>query len=151
MICFDRHRIVHLMGILIVGVSLMVGCTMPDNRVVCRDVNVGSWHEPMTISFSNEEARHCDIDLLLHVNSEFKVQQCEFEIETLTPDSLRYVERVSMPVMKEQLLPTGHLFDITLPYRRNVELAKNGEYNITITPLIPLSNVEAVGVNFQLK
>lgn len=150
--CWHLHRVAVSVSIIVVALCLMVGCSVPENRVVYKDVNVREWNEGATIALTHDgKPRRCDMDILLHVNSDFDARQCAFEISTIAPDSLRYSESVILPISEAQLSETEHFFDVRIPYRRDVEFAKNGEYNIVITPLAPLSNVEAVGVNFQLK
>lgn len=152
MVCCRLHRMASFVSIIVVALCLMVGCNLPENRVVYKDVNVGKWDESATIVFTHEgKPYRCDMDILLHVNSGFKVQRCAFEISTITPDSLRYTESVTVPISEAQLSKTEHFFDISIPYRRDVDMDKNGEYKIVISPLVPLSDVESVGVNFQLK
>ena len=150
--CWRLHRVAGFVSIIIVALCLMVGCDVSENRVVYKDVNVREWDESATIAFTHDgKPRRCDIDILLHVNRDFDARQCAFEISTITPDSLRYAESVTIPISEMQLSETEHFFDVCIPYRRDVGIDKNGEYKIIILPLVPLSDVEAVGVNFQLK
>ena len=150
--CCRLHRVVNFVSIIMVALCLMVGCKLPENRVVYKDVNVGVWDEGATIVFTHDgKPCRCDMDILLHVNRGFKAQRCAFEISTITPDSLRYTEDVAVLISEAQLSETKYLFDISIPYRRDVDMDKNGEYKIVISPLVPLSDIESVGVNFQLK
>lgn len=146
------NRAVCLSGAMLAVLCLLVGCAVPENRVVYKDVNVGTWQQSATIEFSySEEPRCSDVDLLLHVNRNFRPCDLGFEVTVITPDSLRYTEQIFISATMLPPMVTDRMEDIKIPYRRDMELAKKGEYNIVITPLAPLSDVEAVGVNFQLK
>lgn len=152
MLHWCRNRVVCFRGAAFAVLFLLVGCAMPYNRVFYQDVNVMTWQQRAVITFSyDEEPRYGDMDLLLHVNGDFEPRDLNFEITVISPDSLRYTECISVPQPVRHAATSDHVEDIKIPYRQDVELAKRGEYTVEIMPLTPLSGVESVGVNFQLK
>ena len=102
------------------------------------------------MSYTNNDTEHnYDLSLVLHINRRFTAKQLDVEIVTMTPDSLRYGERVSLPVNFKWESPTTPMTDVAIPYREDVHLRCKGEYKVTITPLNDVVGVAAAGINFQ--
>lgn len=131
----------------------LAGCSMPDNVVRYTDVNVVEWQEEAVVQYENksDDARLCDMDMLFHVNRHFVADTLDVRITTITPDSLRYTERLYIPVKVEWNKATEYSADVLVPYRRNVTFDKQGVYVIGIEPVVAVSGVESVGINFQMK
>lgn len=136
----------------VVTLLLFVQCRTTECSVVMEDVDINDWSEETTVSYTNKQtANNYDLNIILHVNRRFKAKQLEFEITTMTPDSLRYSEQVTLPVSLSWENPTAVTTDIELPYRRDVTLRCEGEYTMVIAPRQSIVGVEAAGINFQMK
>lgn len=136
----------------VVTLLLFVQCRTTECSVVMEDVDINDWSEETTVSYTNKQtANNYDLNIVLHVNRRFEAKQLEFEITTMTPDSLRYSEQVTLPVSLSWENPTAVTTDIELPYRRDVTLRCEGEYTMVITPRQSIVGVEAAGINFQMK
>ena len=136
----------------VVTLLLFVQCRTTECSVVMEDVDINDWSEETTVSYTNKQtANNYDLNIVLHVNRRFEAKQLEFEITTMTPDSLRYSEQVTLPVSLSWENPTAVTTDIELPYRRDVTLRCEGEYTMVITPRQSVVGVEAAGINFQMK
>lgn len=136
----------------VVTLLLFVQCRTTECSVVMEDVDINDWSEETTVSYTNKQtANNYDLNIVLHVNRRFEAKQLEFEITTMTPDSLRYSEQVTLPVSLSWENPTAVTTDIELPYRRDVTLRCEGEYTMVITPQQSIVGVEAAGINFQMK
>ena len=136
----------------VVTLLLFVQCRTTECSVVMEDVDINDWSEETTVSYTNKQtANNYDLNIVLHVNRRFTAKQLEFEITTMTPDSLRYSEQVTLPVSLSWENPTAVTTDIELPYRRDVTLRCEGEYTMVITPRQSIVGVEAAGINFQMK
>lgn len=133
-------------------VLAFVGCAMPDNVVLYTDVNVVKWSDKATVELDyKDEPRTCDMDMLFHINRHFIADTLSLEITTITPDSLRYTEKLCVPVAVEWNDSDSRSVDLSVPYRRDVTLDRQGVYAISIRPVVPVSGVESAGVNFQMK
>lgn len=151
------NRVVYRCVVVLAIAFVLAGCGMPDNVVRYTDVNVVEWQEEAVVEYENEydnksdEARLCDMDMLFHVNRHFVADTLDVRITTITPDSLRYTERLYIPVRVEWSKATEYSADVLVPYRRNVTFDKQGVYVIGIEPVVAVSGVESVGINFQMK
>ena len=135
-----------------VTLLLFVQCRTTECSVVMEDVDINDWSEEATLSYTNKQTEHnYDLSVVLHVNRRFKAQQLALEITTMTPDSLRYSEQVTLPVSFSWESPTDVTTDIELPYRQDVALRCKGEYKMVIAPQQSVVGVEAAGINFQMK
>ena len=134
----------------VVALLLFTQCRMAECTVVMEDVNINNWCNEVSVSYTNNDTEHnYDLSLMLHVNRRFTAKQLDVEIITMTPDSLRYGERVSLPVNYKWESPTTPMTDVAIPYREDVHLRCKGEYKVTITPLNDVVGVAAAGINFQ--
>ena len=134
----------------VVALLLFTQCRMAECTVVMEDVDINNWCNEVSVSYTNNDTEHnYDLSLVLHVNRRFTAKQLDVEIVTMTPDSLRYGERVSLPVNFVWDNPTMPMKDVAIPYREDVHLRCKGEYKVTITPLNDVVGVAAAGINFQ--
>lgn len=134
------------------AIVLLTQCRVSENNVVMADVDINDWNEEASISYTNKQTEsNYDLSIMLHVNRRFKAKELELEITTMTPDSLRYSERVTLPVRFSWEQTSSATSDIDIPYRQSVTLRCEGEYKMVITPLQSVVGVEAAGVNFQMK
>ena len=135
-----------------VSVVAFVQCNAPRNVVLFDDVNLGEWCEPAEVVLRKQQGQSvADMSIVLHVNHNFSADTIGVEVAVHTPDSLRYVERVVMPVTVEWGDDKNGFVDVEIPYRRDVSFAVEGDYLISLQPLSVLQGVEAAGVNFQWK
>jgi hypothetical protein len=135
-----------------VTLLLFTQCGSTECSVVMQDVDIDGWTDEATLTYTNKQTENnYDLSVVLHVNRRFKAKQLEFEITTMTPDSLRYSEQVTLPVSLSWENPTAVTTDIELPYRRDVTLRCEGEYTMVIAPRQSIVGVEAAGINFQMK
>lgn len=131
-------------------VALSSGCSQEVNVVSMTDVNIAKWKEPITVTLENEASNVIgDLTIVLHVNRLFEAQDVEFEVVSMTADSLRYSESIAAKSVVEWPAVTAQSFDIEIPYRHNVEMRKMGQYSFTITPLTPLKGVESAGISYK--
>ena len=136
----------------VVTLLLFAQCRTTECSVVMEDVDINDWSEEATLSYTNKQTENnYDLSVVLHVNRRFTAKQLELEITTMTPDSLRYSEQVTLPVSLSWENPTAVTTDIELPYRQNVSLRCEGEYTMVIAPQRSVVGVEAAGINFQMK
>ena len=134
----------------VVALLLFTQCRMAECTVVMEDVDINNWCNEVSVSYTNNDTEHnYDLSLVLHVNRRFAAKQLDVEIVTMTPDSLRYSERISLPVNFVWDNPTMPMKDVAIPYRQDVHLRCKGEYKVTITPLNDVVGVAAAGINFQ--
>lgn len=134
----------------VVALLLFTQCRMAECTVVMEDVDINNWCNEVSVSYTNNDTEHdYNLSLVLHVNRRFTAKQLDVEIVTMTPDSLRYGERVSLPVNFKWESPTTPMTDVAIPYREDVHLRCKGEYKVTITPLNDVVGVAAAGINFQ--
>ncbi len=132
-----------------VATVICTQCRMADCSVRIVDVNTDMWDDEATITFvNNDTAAMRNLDLILHVNKDFDADSISLDITVFTPDSLRYRERVALPVNARWNADMRQV-DIEVPYRRNVVFAHEGKYTINMTPVAGVSGVEAAGINFQ--
>lgn len=130
-------------------IALCYSCGSSD-VVIMQDVNIGSWDEQATICFENEQAGSLyDIDIVLHVNSNYSTKSCQMEIAVTAPDSLSTSEIITLHTPLEAKSPAAKARDIVVPYRRRIEMTQSGAYNYTLRPVTPLSDVESVGIVFK--
>ena len=135
-----------------VTLLLFVQCRTTECSVVMEDVDINGWTEEATLSYTNKQTENnYDLSVVLHVNRRFTAKQLSLEITTMTPDSLRYSEQVTLPVNLSWENPTAVTTDIELPYRQDVTLRCEGEYTMVIAPQQSVVGVEAAGINFQMK
>ncbi len=133
-------------------ILLLTQCRMSECNVVMADVDIDNWSDETELSYVNQQTvQNYDLSLMLHVNRRFRAEQLEVEVTMLTPDSLRYSERVVLPVEFSWEDTTTPTTDIALPYRTDVNLRCEGEYKMVITPQHSVVGVEAAGINFQMK
>lgn len=136
----------------VASVVAFVQCNAPRNVVLFDDVNLGEWREPAEVVLHHQQGRSVgDMSILLHVNHNFSADTIGVEVVVHTPDSLRYTERIVMPVTVEWGDDKNGFVDVEIPYRRDVSFAVEGDYLISLRPLRGVQGVEAAGVNFQWK
>lgn len=136
----------------LMAVTMFTQCRVAESSVAMRDVSIDGWTEPVTVSYNNTDPTPLrDLNVTLHINRHFTVSDIALEITTLTPDSLRYTESITLPVQAEWPGNNTMAIDVELPYRRDVHFSHEGEYSIILRPLQSLQGVEAAGINFQTK
>ena len=136
----------------VLAVALHSSCGITDPVVAMGDVSIDGWSEPVSVNYYNSDTSSpLDLDVTLHINRRFVAPSIALEITTLTPDSLRYSESVTLPVRVRWPSNRAKTTDIALPYRRDVHFAHKGEYHISLRPLQDVVGVEAAGITFQMK
>ena len=136
----------------IIAMLVFVQCRTEQSAVAMGDVSIDGWDNPITVTYKNTEAdRLCDLGVTLHINRRYATDSVALEISTLTPDSLRYSEVVTLPAKAEWPSKQSTTMDIAIPYRHDVRLMHEGEYYIILRPLQSIEGVEAAGINFQTK
>ena len=134
---------------ILVASALLAQCRMAECNVALTDVNALSWSDEATVKYVNGDTTSLrDLDLVLHVDRSFESGELQLDISVATPDSLRYVERVTVPAVAQW---RGNIrrTDIRMPYRRRVRFALEGKYSIGIKPVGEVRGVEAAGINFS--
>ena len=139
-------------AVAIIAMLVFVQCRTEQSAVAMGDVSIDGWDNPITVTYKNTEAnRLCDLGVTLHINRRYATDSVALEITTLTPDSLRYSEVVTLPAKAEWPSKQSTTMDIAIPYRHDVRLMHEGEYYIILRPLQSIEGVEAAGINFQTK
>lgn len=128
-----------------VCVLFVMGCYTPYRSVVA-DVDAGTWDEPAELILPNTDTLDA-FDWQLFVRSDDRIAADTFtlRIAVETPDSLRF-EEPFLVCLSGQSAPAALLRESLVGYRRNVRLARTGDYRLTIRPTRPLRGVEAVGI-----
>lgn len=130
----------------ILGLWLFVGCMHP-TQAVMKDVNPYGWRTTAKIELENGDTSTLrDISLVVRTNRQFRADTIPVAITLLTPDSCHFDEEVAFP-MRHRHSPAALRLISELGYRNKVKLNHLGTYTIEITPLRPLSGIEAVGIN----
>lgn len=146
------NRVLRRVLMALMAVTMFTQCRVAESSVAMRDVSIDGWTEPVTVSYNNTDPTPLrDLNVTLHINRHFTVSDIALEITTLTPDSLRYTESITLPVQAEWPGNNTMAIDVELPYRRDVHFSHEGEYSIILRPLQSLQGVEAAGINFQTK
>ena len=139
-------------AVAIIAMLVFVQCRTEQSAVAMGDVSIDGWNNPITVTYKNTEAdRLCDLGVTLHINRRYATDSVALEITTLTPDSLRYSEVVTLPTKAEWPSKQSTTMDMAIPYRHDVRLMHEGEYYIILRPLQSIEGVEAAGINFQTK
>lgn len=139
-------------AVAIIAMLVFVQCRTEQSAVAMGDVSIDGWDNPITVIYKNTEAdRLCDLGVTLHINRRYATDSVALEITTLTPDSLRYSEVVTLPAKAEWPSKQSTTMDMAIPYRHDVRLMHEGEYYIILRPLQSIAGVEAAGINFQTK
>lgn len=126
-------------------------CGVEPCRVAMADVDSSRWDQAVTVTYENTDtASLYDMSVVLHVSPQFDMQHMSFDIEILSPDSMRMREQVTLAIVdKDSVAADAYGKDVEAPYRRRVRLSRKGPYAVTLTPREPVSDVEAAGVTFQ--
>ena len=146
------NRVLRRVLMALMAVTMFTQCRVAESSVAMRDVSIDGWTEPVTVSYNNTDPTSLrDLNVTLHINRHFTASDIALEITTLTPDSLRYTESITLPVQTKWPSNNTMAIDVELPYRRDVHFSHEGEYSIILRPLQNLQGVEAAGINFQTK
>ena len=138
-------------AVAIIAMLVFVQCRTEQSAVAMDDVSIDGWDNPITVAYTNtDQDALCDLGVTLHINRRFATDSVALEITTLTPDSLRYSEVVTLPAKAEWPSKQPTTMDIAIPYRHDVRLMHEGEYHIILRPLQSIEGVEAAGINFQI-
>lgn len=115
------------------------------------DVDSSRWEQTATVTYENTDTTTLyDMSVVLHVSPRFDMRQMTFDIEILSPDSMRMREQVTLAIIdKDSVAADAYGKDVEAPYRRRVRLHRKGAYAVRLTPLPPVAEVEAAGVTFQ--
>lgn len=143
--------IIHIrIFVAVLASMVLTQCRIAENTVVMEDVNISGWESSTVVKYQNRDTSSLrNMSLALHVNRLYYQEQIEVEICTMSPDSLRFTERVVLPAQAQWPSATAPTVDLEIPYRRDVHLRCEGEYVVSITPERSIRGVEAVGINFQ--
>lgn len=125
-------------------------CNINPNSVAVADVSRSGWVEQIDLVYDNQDTSALyDMGVVLRLSSGFQAKMLQLNMVIVTPDSLRYEERVALPVTVGQWHKEAESKEIVLPYRQNVHLARQGVYGVSITPEGSVVGVEAAGVIFE--
>lgn len=131
---------------LFVAVFAAAGCTSPRLSVVT-DVDSRSWERPADIILENTDTTTLrDVTIFLRSNRRFEADSLPLHLLILTPDSLRYEERLTLRPGRQQV-SAALMAESEIPYRRRVIFRRAGQYRIIITPGQPIQGMEAIGIN----
>ena len=135
---------------LVVIVATCWGCGVSPVVVSMADVNRNGWSEQVDVCYDNHDTSSLyDMSIALRVGNRFQAKELPLHVVFVTPDSLRYEERVVLPVKAAPLQGDSRRVEILVPYRRDVRLASRGIYGVSITPECSVVGIEAIGVVFE--
>lgn len=124
----------------------LTSCLHPTQAVMA-DVDLYGWHEGAVVEVENgDTATLRDLSLVLRSNRSFRADSIRLELFIETPDSMQFTETVGFPVHHPRRAAALRTVD-EIPYRRRVVLNRPGTYRITLTPVVPIEGIEAVGIN----
>lgn len=124
----------------------LTGCLHPTQAVMA-DVDLYGWHEGAVVEVENgDTATLRDLSLVIRSNRSFRADSLRLEFFVETPDSMQFTETVGFPVHHPHRAAALRTVD-EIPYRRRVVLNRPGTYRITLTPVVPVEGIEAVGIN----
>lgn len=124
----------------------LTGCLHPTQAVMA-DVDLYGWHEGAVVEVENgDTATLRDLSLVIRSNRSFRADSLRLELFVETPDSMQFTETVVFPVHHPRRAAALRTVD-EIPYRRRVVLNRPGTYRITLTPVVPVEGIEAVGIN----
>lgn len=124
----------------------LTGCLHPTQAVMA-DVDLYGWHEGAVVEVENgDTATLRDLSLVIRSNRSFRADSLRLELFVETPDSMQFTETVGFPVHHPRRAAALRTVD-EIPYRRRVVLNRPGTYRITLTPVVPVEGIEAVGIN----
>ena len=124
----------------------LTGCLHPTQAVMA-DVDLYGWHEGAVVEVENgDTATLRDLSLVIRSNRSFRADSLRLELFVETPDSMQFTETVGFPVHHPRRAAALRTVD-EIPYRRRVVLNRPGTYRITLTPVVPVEGVEAIGIN----
>lgn len=122
------------------------GCVTQHSSAVC-DVDPFAWSAPAEILYANTDSLNmADMELFLRCNERMTEDTLTVSIVTLTPDSLRFEERLQLHIPRTRDI-AALTREAVIPYRNRVRLARTGDYRIRITPVRPVKGIEAVGIH----
>lgn len=130
----------------VITALLFTGCMSPHQAVVT-DVNALAWCDSAAVAIRNNDTLAMrELRILVRSNEAFDGDTLTLRIATLSPDSLRYEEsltiRIPHPPKAASLRREADVL-----YRRDVVLADTGIYRFTFTPTRPVRGVESVGIH----
>lgn len=138
-------KVLRACWLLAIWVSL-TGCLHPTQAVMA-DVDLYGWHEGAVVEVENgDTATLRDLSLVIRSNRSFRADSLRLELFVETPDSMQFTETVGFPVHHPRRAAALRTVD-EIPYRRRVVLNRPGTYRITLTPVVPVEGIEAVGIN----
>ena len=104
------NRVLRRVLMALMAVTMFTQCRVAESSVAMRDVSMDGWTEPVTVTYNNTDPTPLrDLNVTLHINRHFTASDIALEITTLTPDSLRYTESVTLPV-QAIFVHTGYFF-----------------------------------------
>ncbi len=134
---------VALMAVLFLGSS----CTVKPRISSAADTG-GAWDGEVRILFANDDSLACgDMNLFLRCNDRFHEDTLSVRITLHTPDSLRHAEDLQLVFPASESTPAALVREVVIPYRRDVQLGRCGEYTISVAPSRRVEGVESVGIN----
>ena len=136
-----------LMTIAVCAVALC-GCTT-SGRSYMSEIRTEVWSEPVEVTLPNGDTLSMyDLVIALRHDNSLNGSRVDMTVRTVTPDSLWVEEQLSMGVGDDgRSSSLSH--ETSCIYRRNVRLAREGNYRIIVTPQHPVRGVTAVGVDMS--
>lgn len=129
------------------------GCTsVYTDRVA--DVDPRGWRTdaPATITFLNgDTAAMYDMVLLVRVDNTFSSRTLPVVIRTITPDSVRFEEKLNLPLKPPTILKDD-FYEAVIPYRSDMTLGRTGKYTFEIsTRADGISGIWGIGISMKTK
>lgn len=139
----DRLRFVAIVAV----AAVATGCITPHQSAAC-DVDPFGWSTTAEVVFDNADTLSLrDAEFFLRCDERFDTDTLTLRVATVAPDSLRFVEYVSLHI-PPVTTPAPLTAEAVVPYRRRIRLAQQGAYRFFITPCRSVRGVEAIGIHF---
>lgn len=127
---------------------LMTGCVTPDRAVVV-DLSPAAWSEAVELDYENHNTvGEQNLQLFLRLDDGFAEDSLTLHIATFTPDSLCAGEYHRL-VFSAAHVPTPLQRVAVVPYRRGVQLTREGIYRFRLTPTRTVRGIEAIGIKME--
>lgn len=120
---------------------------MSPHQAVVTDVNALAWRDSAAVAIRNNDTLALrELRILVRSNEAFGGDTLTLRVATLSPDSLRYEESLTIRIPHPpKAAPLRREADVL--YRRDVVLADTGIYRFTFTPTRPVQGIESVGIH----
>ncbi|MCD8072857.1 MAG: gliding motility lipoprotein GldH [Alistipes sp.] len=125
----------------------LAGCiSTHTERVV--DVDPYGWfpYDTLWVESPNRDTTSLrSLWVIARYNRDIRLDSIGISITTVTPDSLRFTERIRLDLTSTGVLKNGH-YESIIPYRDSSRLSRPGTYRFGFAPTEMYRGVTAIGI-----